>query len=166
LNTHEPSTWSAQARAGPPGEQASACFAWLCIGLAWGTSTRRNAAVEFLDLSSEMRARAEAYGRHLLSVGRSEDGAGCLSFPEAFHTSYAPEEAKGPSPMKPVPPGFRLSTTETVIARLVADGRSNKQIAAELVVSRKTVEYHLSNIYRRLGVTSRVKLAQLVQVAV
>jgi DNA-binding NarL/FixJ family response regulator len=52
-----------------------------------------------------------------------------------------------------------------MVARLVADGRSNKQIAAELVVSPKTIEYHLSNIYRRLGVSSRVKLAQLVGLA-
>ena len=59
----------------------------------------------------------------------------------------------------------RLSPAEASVVRLVAEGFSNKQIAAQLVVSLKTVEYHLSNLYRRLGVTSRVKLAQLASVA-
>jgi len=68
-------------------------------------------------------------------------------------------------PGQPRPPAFRLSATEATIARLVADGRANKQIAAELAVSLKTVEYHLSNMYRRLGITSRVKLAQLAYLA-
>ena len=59
----------------------------------------------------------------------------------------------------------RLSPAEASIVRLVAEGCSNKQIAAQLVVSLKTVEYHLSNLYRRLGFTSRVKLAQLASLA-
>jgi DNA-binding CsgD family transcriptional regulator len=42
-----------------------------------------------------------------------------------------------------------------VVARLVAAGRSNKEVAAELFLSVKTVEFHLGNIYRKLGVRSR-----------
>jgi DNA-binding CsgD family transcriptional regulator len=42
-----------------------------------------------------------------------------------------------------------------VVARLVADGRSNKEVAAELFLSVKTVEFHLGNVYRKLGVRSR-----------
>ncbi len=41
------------------------------------------------------------------------------------------------------------------MARLVADGRSNKEVAAELFLSVKTVEFHLGNVYRKLGVRSR-----------
>ena len=41
------------------------------------------------------------------------------------------------------------------MARLVADGRSNKEVAAELFLSVKTVEFHLSSVYRKLGVRSR-----------
>jgi DNA-binding CsgD family transcriptional regulator len=164
LNAHEPSTWSDHARAGASGAQASACFAWLCIGLALGTSERRDDALERLDLPSEMMTWAEAYGRHLLGAGRAEYDSARSGLLAAARTSEDPEGPSNPATTKPGP-GFRLSATETAVARLVADGRSNKQIAAELVVSRKTVEYHLCNIYRRLGVTSRVKLAQLVQVA-
>ena len=39
--------------------------------------------------------------------------------------------------------------------RLVADGRSNGQIAEELFISRKTASVHVSNILAKLGVTSR-----------
>ncbi len=43
--------------------------------------------------------------------------------------------------------------------RLVAAGRSNPQIAAELVLSEKTVARHLSNIFTKLGVGSRTAAA-------
>ena len=48
-----------------------------------------------------------------------------------------------------------LTAQEAVVARLVADGRSNKEVAAELFLSVKTVEFHLGNVYRKLGVRSR-----------
>lgn len=51
-----------------------------------------------------------------------------------------------------------LTAREREIAELVAGGRSNKQVAAALFVSEKTVERHLSAIYARLGIRSRVEL--------
>jgi ATP/maltotriose-dependent transcriptional regulator MalT len=51
-----------------------------------------------------------------------------------------------------------LTTREREIAELVAGGRSNKQVAAALFVSEKTVERNLSAIYARLGIRSRVEL--------
>jgi len=47
------------------------------------------------------------------------------------------------------------------VLRLVADGRSNGQIAEELFISRKTASVHVSNILSKLGVTSRVEAAAL-----
>ena len=44
------------------------------------------------------------------------------------------------------------------MARLVAAGRSNKQAAAELYISVKTVEFHLGHIYGKLGIRSRKDL--------
>lgn len=53
----------------------------------------------------------------------------------------------------------RLTAQELAVARLVARGMSNRQVAAELFISIKTVQFHLTNIYAKLGVGSRVELA-------
>ena len=45
-----------------------------------------------------------------------------------------------------------------MVARLAAAGRSNREVAAELVVSVKTIEFHLRNVFHKLGVTSRREL--------
>ncbi len=54
---------------------------------------------------------------------------------------------------------FGLTSQELVVARLAADGRSNREVADELVVSIKTIEYHLRNAFGKLGITSRRQLA-------
>ncbi|MFB9839231.1 helix-turn-helix domain-containing protein, partial [Actinoallomurus acaciae] len=53
-----------------------------------------------------------------------------------------------------------LTPAELTIARLVADGRPNPDIAASLFVSRRTVEVHVSHILAKLGVRSRVEIAR------
>jgi DNA-binding CsgD family transcriptional regulator len=53
-----------------------------------------------------------------------------------------------------------LTATEEQVARLVADGKSNREVAAELFLSRRTVEDNLSRVYRKLGVRSRTQLAR------
>ena len=52
-----------------------------------------------------------------------------------------------------------LTAAEARIAGLVAEGRSNKEVAAELVLSVKTVEVTLTRVYEKLGVRSRAELA-------
>jgi DNA-binding NarL/FixJ family response regulator len=52
-----------------------------------------------------------------------------------------------------------LTPSERRVARLAAEGRSNREIAQALYVTPKTVELHLSRCYRKLGVTSRTGLA-------
>ena len=54
-----------------------------------------------------------------------------------------------------------LSRAELAVARLVATGLTNKEVASELYVSVKTVEYHLRNSYIKLDITSRRALAAL-----
>jgi DNA-binding CsgD family transcriptional regulator len=51
-----------------------------------------------------------------------------------------------------------LTSQELVVARLAAAGRTNREIAGELVVSVKTVEYHLRNAFQKLGITRRREL--------
>ena len=52
----------------------------------------------------------------------------------------------------------RLTPQEREVRRLVATGMSNREVAAELLVSTKTVEVHLTRIYAKLGVSSRAQL--------
>jgi len=53
-----------------------------------------------------------------------------------------------------------LTPTELDVVRLVADGIPNKDIATRLFVSPRTVQSHLRHVYNKLGLTSRVQLAQ------
>jgi DNA-binding NarL/FixJ family response regulator len=55
-------------------------------------------------------------------------------------------------------PGHRLTPQEHAVARLVINGLTNRQVAKELVLSIKTIEYHLGNVYTKLGVTCRTAL--------
>jgi len=56
-----------------------------------------------------------------------------------------------------------LSRRELTIARLVHEGHTNREIADELSISIKTVENHLTRIFRALEISSRSQLATLVE---
>ena len=60
-------------------------------------------------------------------------------------------------------PVLALTNRETEVARLVGNGLSNPEVAAELFVSRKAVEYHLGNIYAKCGLRGRQELRRFVE---
>jgi DNA-binding NarL/FixJ family response regulator len=57
-----------------------------------------------------------------------------------------------------------LTPREVEILRLVAQGHSNGELAAMLWITQQTIKFHLSNIYRKLGVANRTEAARWAQV--
>lgn len=76
-------------------------------------------------------------------------GLRSTSVPEA-HTGRGTPNGSSP----------RLTPRELEVLRLVAEGRSNRQVAKLLWVTNQTVKFHLANVYRKLGVCSRTEAAR------
>src|SRR5205823_1862425 len=72
----------------------------------------------------------------------------------ALETEPVPAQPAG-TPAEPSP----LTPREREVTRLVAEGMSNRQIAARLVISQRTAESHVENILSKLGFTSRTQIA-------
>jgi DNA-binding NarL/FixJ family response regulator len=56
---------------------------------------------------------------------------------------------------KPPSSDSPLTEREREVLQLMAEGKENTDIAAELVITERTVKFHVSNIYAKLGATSR-----------
>ncbi len=69
----------------------------------------------------------------------------------------AERQTKGPAKSRPAAAGS-LTPRELEIAELLAEGLSNKDIAARLVIAQRTAETHVENILSKLGVTSRAQV--------
>jgi DNA-binding NarL/FixJ family response regulator len=82
--------------------------------------------------------------------GLSRDAALRLALGEAAHVAAAASRDVGPG---------LLGKREAEVARLVADGLSNKQIGARLFISDRTVENHVRSIMNKLGFISRAQIA-------
>jgi DNA-binding NarL/FixJ family response regulator len=66
--------------------------------------------------------------------------------------------ACGAEPEPDRPTGPSLTPQEQIVAGLVCQGLTNQQVAHRLVLSVKTVGYHLNNVYTKLDVHSRTQL--------
>jgi len=66
------------------------------------------------------------------------------------------EQPSVPTPVSPPPYPDKLTAREVEVLRVVAQGLTNEQVAERLVISPRTVDTHLTSIYSKIGVTSRV----------
>ena len=71
--------------------------------------------------------------------------------------------ASSPAEPHKQPAPYGLTDRELLVLRLLAAGRSNGQIGAELFINRKTASVHVSNILRKLGVSNRAQAAALAE---
>jgi DNA-binding NarL/FixJ family response regulator len=95
-----------------------------------------------------------ALGAGVFDQAIRKGGAQLLSDMVA-NASEQPERAAGARPSGEV----RLTARELQIADLVADGLSNREIAAKMVIAQRTAEGHVEHILTKLGFTSRVQIA-------
>lgn len=69
--------------------------------------------------------------------------------------------ARAPSAIRPVADLSVLSEREAQVARAVAAGKSNREVAEQLCISERTVKAHLGNVFDKLGVRDRLQLGLL-----
>ena len=101
----------------------------------------------------------------LREAERELDACGsCASATRSAASCASSAPAARRAARRPGRPGIdSLTKRELEIADLVTDRKTNKEIAAELFLSEKTIESHLRNIFFKLGVSSRVEVARAVE---
>jgi predicted ATPase/DNA-binding CsgD family transcriptional regulator len=140
------------ARAGGSHARSARLF-----GAAEGIRRRMGASrfkIHDADHEAAMRATRDAMGEDDFEAAFAEGSA--LSTADAI--SYA-QRGKGER-RRPTMGWASLTPAERDVVRLLCDGLANKEIAKRLLVSPRTVQTHLTHVYTKLNLTSRVQLVQ------
>jgi DNA-binding CsgD family transcriptional regulator len=96
-------------------------------------------------------AREQLRAAHDICVAKGADGFAARAERE-LHAAGEPARKRSPEP------NAALTAQEARIARLAREGQSNADIGAQVFISPRTVEYHLSKIFAKLGIESRRQL--------
>lgn len=119
-------------------------------------------------IDAALAAGAAAY---VVKTAHPDDVASAVrqAFDHSVYLAGGPRPIAGAAPAAPAAsaasteaPGG-LTRRELEILRLVAEGHSNSQLARMLWVTEQTVKFHLSNIYRKLGVSNRTEASRWAQ---
>jgi DNA-binding CsgD family transcriptional regulator len=145
-----------------------------CIGTLAAEAGSHREAARFFGAAEAIRQRMGAVRfkvwdtRYEASVAAQRDALGDKNFDAAWAEGAAmsTEEAiayaqRGRGERKRPSSGWgALTPTERDVVRLVSEGLANNDIATRLFVSPRTVQTHLTHVYTKLGLTSRVQLVQ------
>ncbi|WP_414686088.1 helix-turn-helix transcriptional regulator [Mycobacterium sp.] len=145
-----------------------------CLGALAGEAGSHREAARLLGAADGIRQRMGAVrfkiwdAGYQASVAALRDAMGDTDFDSAWAEGAAlsTEEAiayaqRGRGERKRPTSGWAsLTPTERDVVRLVSEGLANKDIATRLFVSPRTVQTHLTHVYTKLGLTSRVQLVQ------
>ncbi len=102
--------------------------------------------------SVHRRSRRKKQAKDALDQALAEfDALGARALADRTRAELARIGGRPPAPLQ-------LTATEERVARLAAEGRTNRAIADALFVSPKTVEANLARVYRKLGITTRAEL--------
>lgn len=152
----------------------------LCLELlAWitaGQQRHRRAATLlgaanalWADVGASIASYRHLVGHHDVCERQVRDALGAAAFADACGNgqnlalddmlTFALEERRDTTPPPQDDTPTPLTRRERQVAELIADGLSNKEIAARLVIARRTAEGHVENVLQKLGFTSRAQIA-------
>ena len=162
--------WTRVARPSDPDRWAEAAGAWDELGCPWPAAYARWRLAEALLERGAPREEAVVPLRRAWATARGLGARPLLAEVELLarraRIALAPAGAgAGESAVaRPAAPGDGLGLTprEREVLALVAEGRTNRQIAAALFISGKTASVHVSNILAKLGVANRAEAAAAV----
>ncbi|MFG2550645.1 LuxR C-terminal-related transcriptional regulator [Streptomyces sp. NPDC048581] len=147
-----------------PGEEAVEHYRTALDLHSHGTRDFERARTELLFGSAlrRLRHRTEARDR-LHSALEAFDSFGAPHCADQARTEL---RALG-TPAVPAQPGpdtltTRLTAQQLLVARMAADGATNREIAARLALSPRTIDHHLRGVFTRLGIRSRIELVRLI----